>query len=212
MDKSVRFWEFIAGSYDRQTMKFQSMYTQTVDNTKKYLSSNDTMLDFGCGTGTTTIEIAGCVKKVIGIDISAKMIAAAKAKANERRIENIDFYQTTIFDNEFKNNSFDTILGFNVLHCFKDSKKVINRVYELLKPGGLLISVTPCIKERNIFSKISISVPVFLLNILRIFQNEVKFFTFTGIEKEMSSNGFKILVTKDLLTTEKHYYIVAKKL
>jgi ubiquinone/menaquinone biosynthesis C-methylase UbiE len=212
MDKSERFWELIANSYDRQTMKFQRMYTQAVENTKKYLNSNDIVLDLGCGTGTTTVEIAEYVKEIIGIDISTNMIAAAKAKANERKIVNANFFQKTVFDNKLKSNSFDTILVFNVLHCFKDTKKVIDRIYELLKPGGLLISVTPCIGERNIFTRISISIPIFLLNKLRIFSNDVKFFNFTGLEKAISKNSFRILETKDFMTTEKHYFVVARKI
>jgi ubiquinone/menaquinone biosynthesis C-methylase UbiE len=212
MDKSERFWELIANSYDRQTAKFQQMYLQAVENTQKYLTSNDIVLDCGCGTGTTTIEIAEYVKNIIAIDISAKMIAAAKAKANERKIVNVNFFQKTVFDSELKSNSFDTILVLNVLHCFKDTKKVIDRIYELLKPGGLLISVTPCIGERNILTRTSISIPIFLLNTLRIFSNDVKFFNFAGLEKAISNNLFRILETKDFLTTEKHYFIVARKI
>jgi 2-polyprenyl-3-methyl-5-hydroxy-6-metoxy-1,4-benzoquinol methylase len=212
MDKSVRFWELIANSYDRQTMKFQRMYVQAIENTKKYLCSNDIVLDFGCGTGTTTIEMAEYVKEIIGIDISAKMIAAAKAKANERKLVNAIFLQKTLFDSEFKCNSFDTILVLNILHCFKDTKKVIDRIYELLKPGGLLVSVTPCISERNILTRISIAIPIFLLNTLRIFSNDVKFFSFTRLEKAISSNLFRILETKDFITTEKHYFIAARKI
>jgi len=53
-------------------------------------------------TGTAAIEIAGSVTTVKGIDISSKMIEAAKGKTVERKVKNIDFVQTTIFDEKFK--------------------------------------------------------------------------------------------------------------
>lgn len=45
------------------------------------------VLDLGCGTGITTKYIAGLGAKVIGIDISPKLIQFAKRNSNHRDIE-----------------------------------------------------------------------------------------------------------------------------
>ena len=57
--------------------------------------------------------------------------------------------------------TFDGILAFYILHLLEDSQMVIQRINELLKPGGLIISVTPCMGKKpflngifSIFSKL----------------------------------------------------------
>ena len=69
------------------------------------------------------------------------MIEAARAKAVERKIENIDFAQATLFDERFERGFFDVVLAFNILHLLKHNQQAIGRITELLKPGGLFIRV-----------------------------------------------------------------------
>ncbi|NEW06798.1 methyltransferase domain-containing protein [Paenibacillus sp. SYP-B3998] len=57
---------------------------------------------------------------------------------------NINYAHSTIFDERYKKGSFDVILVFHVLHLLEDEHIVLQRINELLKPGGLLISATPC--------------------------------------------------------------------
>ena len=71
------------------------------------------------------IEIANTVKKIYGIDISPKMIDAARRKAVEHKIENIEFTKSTIFDERFKGESFDVILALNILHFLENTQKVM---------------------------------------------------------------------------------------
>ena len=112
-----------------------------IESTKKYLSSSDIVLDYGCGTGNITNEFADTVKEIHAIDISAGMIDVAKKLADERNIENIHYLQSTIFDESYEDGSFDVIMAFSILHLLEDIHKVIHRVNKLLKAGGLFISV-----------------------------------------------------------------------
>lgn len=82
--------------------------------------SSNIVLDYGCGTGTTSGEIANRVKEIHSIDISSKMIQIAKRKAVASKVENINFFQTDIFDKRYKKESFDVILAFNMLHTVAD--------------------------------------------------------------------------------------------
>lgn len=49
------------------------------------------VLDVGCGAGLYAIGLAPCVKKVTGIDISEKMIDAAREKARQENCGNCEF-------------------------------------------------------------------------------------------------------------------------
>jgi 2-polyprenyl-3-methyl-5-hydroxy-6-metoxy-1,4-benzoquinol methylase len=92
--------------------------------------------------------------------ISSKMIDAAKRKAAERRIENINYVQSTRFDERYTKESFNLILAFNILHLVKDTQKAILRIKELLKPGGLFISETARMGQK----KSLVSTLLFLLS------------------------------------------------
>ena len=82
---------------------------------------------------------------------SSKMIGLAKEKAAVSAVDNVNFVQTDLFDNRYKKESFDVILAFNMLHTVDDVQKVMQRIYGLLKPKGIFISVTPCLQEKMSF-------------------------------------------------------------
>jgi len=205
MNKSEKFWDRMAKYLDQVERKDETTNIKIIDKTKKYLKISDTVLDYGCGTGTAAIEIAGSVKTVTGIDISSKMIEAAKGKTVERKVNNIDFVQTTIFDEKLKPGSFDVILCFNLLHLVEDKPNVMRRINELLKPGGLIISATPCIKGTflgvllSLVSKIGFIPPI-------------TSFKISELEDLMIDGNFEIVETECLHKSGQLYFIVAKKI
>lgn len=204
MNKSEKAWDKLANSFDKVNKQFAKTHIKTVENTKKHLNISDIVLDYGCATGTVAIEIADKVKAVHGIDISSKMIEAARRKAAERQIENIDFAQSIIFDERLQKASFDVILAFNILHFLEDIPKVMQRLNELLKPGGLFISAVPCHEK---WSLGSIFLPL-LGKILKI--PYMKFFKISELEEFITKGNFQIVETEPLTPTE--YFIVAKKI
>jgi len=175
-----------------------------IEKTRNRLKISDNVLDYGCGTGTAAIEIASSVKKVKGIDISSKMIEAAKGKTVERKVKNIDFAQTTIFDEKLEKGSFDVILCFNLLHLVEDMPKVMQRINELLKPGGLIISATPCI--RGTFFGVLLS-PVSKIGLIP----PIKSFKISELEDSIANGNFEIVETECLHQRSQQYFIAAKK-
>jgi len=204
MNKSEKFWGRMAKYLDQVERKDETTNIKIIDKTKKYLKISDTVLDYGCGTGTSATEIAGSVKTVTGIDISSKMIEAAKGKTVERKVKNIDFAQTTIFDEKLKTGSFDVILCFNLLHLVEDTPKVMQRINELLKPGGLIISSTPCI--RGTFLGVLL-LPVSKIGLIP----PITSFKISELEDLMTDGNFEIVETECLHKSGQQYFVVAKK-
>src|SRR5271163_2860684 len=69
----------------------------------------ETILDLGCGDGQLTQRIAATVARVEGVDASAQMVAAARARgiaAQEGRAEELPFADA----------SFDAVFSNAVLH------------------------------------------------------------------------------------------------
>jgi 2-polyprenyl-3-methyl-5-hydroxy-6-metoxy-1,4-benzoquinol methylase len=206
MNKSETFWDKSAYKFDQAGKKDELTYIKIIDRTKKYLKTSDTVLDFGCGTGLISNEIAGNVKLIHAIDISSKMIEIAKNKADNRKIQNIDYTYSTIFDERYKSGSFDVILAFNILHLLEDNQKTIQRINDLLKPGGLIISVIPCIGEK-IFLNISLS---FLSKIGLV--PDIKSFKANELEDLIANANFQTIENESLHQGIPQYFIVAKKI
>lgn len=168
MYKDEKFWDRIASKFDRIEEK-DIAYKIFIEKAREYLNADDTILDFGCGTGLICSEIAENVRIIHAIDISTKMIEISKKKASVRKIQNIDFARTTIFDDKFKVGSFDAIIAFNIFHLLEEPQKYFERINQILKPGGIIISSTPCMSEAP------------FLNII------LKFFSIIGMTPKLNS-------------------------
>ncbi len=91
------------------------------------------ILDVGCGTGQLTADIANSGARVVGIDLSAKMIAAAK-----ENFPAVHFEVADIATSDF-NEEFDAVFSNAALHWVRDQKGAIKAIARALKPGGRLV-------------------------------------------------------------------------
>lgn len=210
MDKTEKFWNKFSKNYDKQALGDKT-YIKTLDIIKNYCKPGDTVLDFACATGLFSLELAEDAKEVHGLDISSKMIAIAKKKVTERGIKNADYIQGSIFDERYKPESYDLILVLNILLYFQDTDKVIKRLNQLLKPGGLIISETACLATKKTFlSYVSVSI-IFLLTRIGILP-KIRFFKIPELETLIEKESFQMVETEILmLSPATEYLIVAKK-
>lgn len=206
MNKSERFWDKRALEYDRQDKKYELSSNKAVENTINYLKNDNIVLDYGCGYGLITSKLAKSVKEIHGIDISPKMIEVAKRKADEHSFENIIYTQSTIFDDVLKEESFDVVVAYSLLHLLEDLQKSVERINNLLKPGGLFISDTVCMGEK----KSALGFFLLLLSKIRLIP-QVKKLKFSELEGLIANGGFQIIKAEDLHQTSLDYFIVAKK-
>ena len=205
MDKSEKFWDKAANTYDQEENKDEQTHNKIIERTKEYLKISDIVLDYGCGTGRISNEIAGNVKLIHAIDISANMIEIAKGKADGRGIENIDYAHATLFDERYERGSYDVILAFYILHLLEDTPKVMQRINELLKRGGLIISATPCMGEKPFLSSVlSLVSKIGLVPSIRSFR-------ISELQDSIASGNFEIVETECLAQSSQEYFIVAKK-
>jgi ubiquinone/menaquinone biosynthesis C-methylase UbiE len=144
-----KFWDLISARYAASPIADIAAYKTKIEEIKSYLSPEDVVLDIGCGTGTQCRDLAGNVKQVTGIDISSKLLAIAEQRKAERKLDNIEFIKTSLYDECLKADSFDVVMAFFVLHFFEDIDAVFQRIHELLKPRGLFILETACLGEKS---------------------------------------------------------------
>jgi len=210
MNKAEKFWDRMSDRFDTRSRKMDQTELRTLELCRKHLNSGDMVLDFGCAAGTMAFEIADHVKKIHGIDISAKMIAAAKRRAIDRNIENTEFTKSTIFDQRLKKESFDAILALNILHFFEDTQTVMKRINNIVKPGGLIISVTPCLGEKKSVKNIFLFFLLLLQTKIGMFPY-IRFLKISEFKDSIANADFQIVNTERLQSTWEQYFIVAKK-
>ncbi len=143
MRNTEKFWDKLAKKYAKMPIKNLQAYNETMEHTKIHLSEGDDDLEVGCGTGSTALLLADSVKQVTAIDISSNMIDIARNKAKDQQVDNVNFIQSTLFDDTLEKRSFGVILAFNFLHLLEDTPEAIRRINELLKPEGLFIATRP---------------------------------------------------------------------
>lgn len=210
-NESEKFWDMSSKNYDKTEERFEHIHSKSRGNTKKYLKSSDIVLDYGCGTGTTSCEIANQVKEIYAMDISSKMIEIAKRKAFASKVENINFSQTDIFDESYKKETFDVILAFNMLHTVPTPEHVVKRIHELLKPEGLFISVTPCLRDKMSFL-VNIQIQlVWILCKIGVIPIPIRRLKSSELDDLVSNGGFQTIDTEKLYKGASSYFVVAKK-
>jgi 2-polyprenyl-3-methyl-5-hydroxy-6-metoxy-1,4-benzoquinol methylase len=207
MDKSEKFWDRQAKGFAKQQQNIRLEDNKDFVNTLKYLNADNVVLDYGCGAGIVANGIADKVKEVHAIDVSSKLIEIGKRTASERGIQNAHFAHATIFDERYGEESFDAILAFRVLHVLEDVESVMHRINELLKPGGVFISVTACMGGKWAFFKPLL----YLLGIIGLMPQRINLFKLTGLKDLLTKGNFEIVECEDMGETPQHVFIVAKK-
>jgi len=202
-----KFWDLISARYAASPISDVTAYETKIEKIKSYLSPENVVLDIGCGTGTQCGDLAGNVKQVTGIDISSKLLAIAEQRKAERKLDNIEFIKTSLYDERLKADSFDAVMTFFVLHFFEDIEAVFQRIHDLLKPGGLFISETACLGEK---SKIAGMLLRFAGHLGLM--PKINLLTIRQLEQALEKSGFQLVdKIKFSENSDAEYTLFAKK-
>lgn len=150
MKDSKQFWDKSAKRYVKSPIKDEATYQKKLAITREYFTPESQVLEFGCGSGGTALLHSPYVKHILATDISDTMIEIAQQKAVDAGINNVSFQQGTLDSLNLEHESFDAVLGLNVLHLLEDVEGTIKKVHQLLKPGGVFVSSTGLVGQLNL--------------------------------------------------------------
>jgi len=113
---------------------------------KPFLEKGMTVLDFGCGPGFFSVEIARMVGengRVIAADIQQGMLNRVAGKVKDTFLENRIELHLCEADKTGITEKVDFILAFYVVHEVPDREKLITELKSILKPEGKLLIIEP---------------------------------------------------------------------
>ncbi|NNU76324.1 class I SAM-dependent methyltransferase [Clostridium estertheticum] len=96
-----------------------------------------TVLDLGCGFGENCVDFLNRgATRVVGVDISEKMLSIAKI---DNAFENIEYIHLDMNDISTIEEKFDIVYSSLAFHYVKSFSKLLRDINYLLKDNGLLI-------------------------------------------------------------------------
>lgn len=118
------------------------------------VKESDRVLDVGCGTGFTACQIARTYNcRVVGIDISGKMIERSKERVQKERLQDkVEFQVADVTQLPFDDDSFDVLIMesfLNILEGPNIIKKALKEISRVVKPGGRVGANEVCADEET---------------------------------------------------------------
>lgn len=139
----VRKWD--GQSYDRISGPMQALGQAVLERLP--LAGDEMVLDAGCGSGRVTEALIARVPRgrVIGVDVSESMVAAAR----ERLGPDADIRHADLLEMERElDEPVDAILSTATFHWVADHAALFRSLHGVLRPGGRLVA--QCGGEGNI--------------------------------------------------------------
>jgi SAM-dependent methyltransferase len=102
------------------------------------LRTGERLLDVGCGPGDAALALAadlGATGEVVGIDVSAAMLAVARDRASSAPCP-VRFSIGDALDLDEPDGSFDAVRSERTLQWLADPEAAINEMARVLRPGG----------------------------------------------------------------------------
>jgi SAM-dependent methyltransferase len=132
-------WVREADRYDAMNLRFGEAMLDAAD-----LQAGEQVLDVGCGNGATTLAAAQRVRpggSVVGVDLSATMLALARRRVDEAGCGNIELLEADAQVHPFERSSIDAVISRFGTMFFDDPAAAFTNLHDALKPGGRLAVV-----------------------------------------------------------------------
>lgn len=212
MKTDAPFWDKIAPKYAQNPIRDVAAYRQALARTCSYLKPDDRVLELGCGTGSTAIELASQVAEITVSDLSQGMLAIARERAASAGVGNMQFHQGSVA--QAPEGTYDVVLAHNLLHLLPDLQAALALVSARLPKGALFISKTPCLGQSRGSAKywlFKVMIPVMRL-LGKAPTSPVHFFDIPSLEAAIEAAGFELVETGNYPVSTPGRYIVARRL
>jgi SAM-dependent methyltransferase len=200
------FWNRVARRYAAAPMRKPEAWETTLDRVRAHLSPAARVAELGCGTGSTALRLAPHVASYQATDDASEMIAIARERQVADPVSGLFFRTGRPGDGSLPGGPFDAVLAFNLLHLLPDLPAALTEVRDMLRPGGLLITKTPCLGGRWI-----VLWPLVAAFRMAGKAPPLRFVRPSRLEADIAAAGFEIVERGDYPANPPSRFVVAKK-
>jgi len=103
------------------------------------------VLDVGCGTGASALPAAQAVGpdgRVLGVDLSARLLEHARTKATAYGLKNVEFRLADMTALGFPDDHFDAVISVFSIFFVPDMEGLVRELWRMVRPGGKLAVTT----------------------------------------------------------------------
>ena len=93
------------------------------------------MLEIGCGIGIDTVSLARKGFDITAIDLTESAITISRERAQKLGLP-INYQVGNAERLDFKDDTFDVVYSFGVIHHTPNIKQAVREIHRVLKPGG----------------------------------------------------------------------------
>lgn len=115
------------------------------------------ILEVGVGTGIN-LSLYPKQTKVVGIDLSSKMLDKARKRIEEKGLTHCDLVEMDATKLSFADNSFDVVYAPYVISVVPDPVAVAREMYRVCRPGGRVVILNHFKSANPIMSKIETAI------------------------------------------------------
>ncbi len=129
----VREWD--GSCYDRVSGTMEALGLAVLERLP--LTGDEAVLDAGCGSGRVTEALVARLPRgrVVAVDESASMVAAARSRLGEiADVRQMDLLELSLEE------PVDAILSTATFHWIADHERLFSRLRQALRPGGRLVA------------------------------------------------------------------------
>ncbi|HWX24435.1 MAG TPA: class I SAM-dependent methyltransferase, partial [Vicinamibacteria bacterium] len=130
-----RFWSWSSPSGSRRAQRRAELFMSLGD-----LARGKRALEIGCGTGVFLEKVAVAGATIVGVDLSAELLAQAGEKV--QRLKDVYLSRGNAEELPYPQETFDAVYGSSVLHHLHLGR-AIREVFRVLRPGGRAVFAEP---------------------------------------------------------------------
>lgn len=132
-DRAGRAWAELSEMLDRLLEPFVPLLLEEIEP-----AAGGRILDVGCGAGALTIAAARRGAEALGVDISAPLIEAARARADRLGVAGASFVRGDAQTHRFDEKSFDALISRFGVMFFADPVAAFRNLRSAVRPGAKL--------------------------------------------------------------------------
>ncbi|HET9640810.1 MAG TPA: class I SAM-dependent methyltransferase [Allosphingosinicella sp.] len=132
-DQAGRSWAELSDMLDRLLEPFVPLLLEEIGPV-----AGRRILDVGCGAGAVTLAMAGRGASGVGLDISAPLIEAARARAERLGLTTAEFVRDDAQTHRFGAAGFDALVSRFGVMFFADPVAALRNLRSAVRPGGRL--------------------------------------------------------------------------